>query len=76
MTWLRRSWKSSLLHEQKPRIYKRARWHLFYDLAHRFTRQLDENGEVKIRDIYAEARNEDWRKRRAAQIMAGDGMGI
>ena len=22
------------LHEQKPRIYKRARWHLFYDLAH------------------------------------------
>ena len=25
------------LYEHKPRIYKRARWHLFYDLAHRVT---------------------------------------
>ena len=64
------------LFEQKPRIYKRARWHLFYDLAHRLARQLDENGEAKIREIYAEARNEDWRKHRAAQIMTGDGDGI
>jgi hypothetical protein len=64
------------LHEQNPRIYKPARWHLFYDLAHRLARQLDENGQAKIRDLYAEARNEEWRKSRAAQIMTGDGMGI
>jgi hypothetical protein len=64
------------LHEQKPRIYKRARWYLFYDLAHRLARQLDENGQAKVSDIYAEARNEEWRRRCAAQSMTGDGEGI
>jgi nucleoside-diphosphate-sugar epimerase len=64
------------LYEQKPRIYKRARWHLFYDLAHRLARQLDENGQAKTRDIYAETRNGEWQKHRAAQIMTGDGEGI
>lgn len=49
---------------------------LSYARPHRLARQLDENGEAKIRDIYAEARNEEWRKHRAAQIMAGDGDGI
>lgn len=64
------------LHEQKPRIYKRARWYLFYDLAHRLARQLDENGQAKIREIYAEARAEEWRKHCAPQTMTGDGDGI
>jgi hypothetical protein len=64
------------LYEQKPRIYKRARWHLFYDLAHRLARQIDENGQAKVSDIYAEARNEEWRKQRAPQTMTGDGDGI
>jgi hypothetical protein len=64
------------LHEQKPKIYKRARWHLFYDLARRATDQLDENAQAKVRDFYAEDRAEVWRKSRAAQIMTGDGEGI
>jgi hypothetical protein len=64
------------LHEQKPRIYKRARWHLFYDLAHRVTDQLDENAQAKVRELYAEDRAEVWRKIQAAQIMGGDGEGI
>jgi len=64
------------LSEQKPRIYKRARWHLFYDLARRVTDQLDENAQAKVRDLYAEEHAEVWRKTRAAQIMTGDGQGI
>ena len=64
------------LHEQKPRIYKRARWHLFYDLARRVVDQLDENAQAKVRELYAEDRAEAWRKTRAAQIMSGDGEGI
>jgi hypothetical protein len=64
------------LYEHKPRIYKRARWHLFYDLAHRVTYQLDENAQAKVRELYAEDRAEAWRKTRAAQIMSGDGEGI
>jgi hypothetical protein len=64
------------LHEQKPKIYKRARWHLFYDLARRVTDQLDENAQAKVRELYAEDRAEAWRKTRAAQTMTGDGEGI
>jgi hypothetical protein len=64
------------LHEGKPRIYKRARWHLFYDLACRVADQLDENGQAKIREFYAEDRQAVWQKFRDAQIMTGDGMGI
>ena len=64
------------LHEQKPRIYKRARWHLFYDLARRVADQLDENAQAKVRDLYAEDRAGIWQKHQAAQIMTGDGHGI
>jgi len=64
------------LHEQKPKIYKRARWHLFYDLAHRAVIQLDENAQAKVRDLYAEDRTAVWQKHQAAQIMTGDGQGI
>jgi len=64
------------LHEQKPRIYKRARWYLFYDLARRVADQLDENAQAKVRDIYAEDRAGVWQKHQAAQTMTGDGHGI
>jgi len=64
------------LHEQKPKIYKRARWHLFYDLARRVADQLDENAQAKVRDLYAEDRAEVWQKHQAAQTMTGDGHGI
>ena len=64
------------LHEQKPRIYKRARWHLFYDLARHVADQLDENAQAKVRDLYAEDRAEVWQKHQAAQTMTGDGHGI
>ena len=64
------------LHEQKPRIYQRARWHLFYDLARRVADQLDANAQAKVSEIYAEDRQAVWQKSRDAQIMTGDGMGI
>jgi hypothetical protein len=64
------------LHEQKPKIYKRARWHLFYDLAHRAAIQLDENAQAKVRDLYAADHTDAWQKRQAAQTMTGDGHGI
>lgn len=64
------------LHEQKPRIYKRARWDLFYDLARRVADQLDRNAQAKVRELYAEEHNALWQKSRDAQIMSGDGMGI
>ena len=64
------------LHEQRPRIYKRARWHLFYDLARRVADQLDENAQAKVRDLYAADRAEVWQKHQAAQTMTGDGHGI
>jgi len=64
------------LHEQKPRIYKRARWHLFYDLARRVADQLDENAQAKVRNLYAADHADAWQKRQAAQTMTGDGDGI
>ena len=64
------------LHAQKPLIYKRARWHLFYDLARRVADQLDENAQAKVRDLYAEDRAGVWQKHQAAQTMTGDGHGI
>ena len=64
------------LHEQKPRIYKRARWHLFYDLARRVADQLDENAQAKVRALYAEDRAEVWQRHQAAQTMTGEGEGI
>ena len=64
------------LHEQKPKIYKRARWHLFYDLAHRAAIQLDENAQAKVHELYAEDRAAAWQRVQAAQLMTGDGQGI
>jgi len=64
------------LHEQKPKIYKRARWHLFYDLARRAVEQVDENAQAKVRDLYAADHADAWQKRQAAQTMTGDGEGI
>ena len=64
------------LHEQKPKIYKRARWHLFYDLAHRAAIQLDENAQAKVHELYAEDRVAVWQRLQAAQLMTGDGQGI
>jgi len=64
------------LHEQRPRIHKRARWYLFYDIAQRISEQLDNNAQAKVMDLYAEDSDREWRKSRAAQIMNGDGDGI
>lgn len=44
------------LHERKPKLYQRARWHLFYDLAHRVVRQIDENAQAKVHDLIDPAR--------------------
>jgi hypothetical protein len=64
------------LHEQKPKIYKRARWHLFYDLAQRVANQLDENAQAKVHDLCAEDRAAARQRLQAAQLMTGDGCGI
>lgn len=64
------------LHEQKPRIYKRARWHLFYDLARRLVEQIDENAQGKIHDLYTADHADAWQRNQAAQTMSGDGEGI
>jgi hypothetical protein len=64
------------LHEQKPKIYKRARWHLFYDLANRAATQLDENAQAKVHELYAEDRAATWQRLQAAQLMTGEGQGI
>ena len=64
------------LHEQKPKIYKPARWHLLYDLAHRAANQLDENAQAKVHELYAEDRVAVWQRLQAAQLMTGDGQGI
>lgn len=64
------------LHEQKPEIYKRACWHLFYDLAQRVANQLDENAQAKVHDLYAEERAAAWQRVQAAQLMTGNGQGI
>lgn len=64
------------LHDEKPKIYKRARWHLFYALAHRATIQLDENAQAKVHELYAEDRAAAWQRLQAAQLMTGDGQGI
>ena len=37
------------LFADETRIYKRARWHLFYDLAHRLTKLLAENRDAQDR---------------------------
>jgi hypothetical protein len=64
------------LHEQKPKIYKRARWHLFYDLARRVVNQMDENGTGKIFDLQAADSAAAYDRKQAAQTMTGDGAGI
>lgn len=64
------------LHEQKPKIYKRARWHLLNDLARRAAIQLDENAQAKVHELYAEDRAAVWQRLQAAQLMTGDGQGI
>jgi hypothetical protein len=63
------------LHE-RPRIYKRARWHLFYDLARRVADQLDENAQAKVRELCAKDYADTWQRARDAEIMTGDGQGI
>jgi hypothetical protein len=64
------------LHEQHPKIYKRARWHLFYDMAHRIAVLLDENAQAKVRDLYANDHAKQWQRKQAAEIVTGDGHGI
>ena len=64
------------LFDDRTRIYKRARWHLFYSLAHRLIDQIDANARAKIIDLYAEDHARDWQRRVAAWTMTGDGAGI
>jgi hypothetical protein len=64
------------LHEARPKIYKRARWHFFYDVAVRIVKQTDANGSLKWSDIDARHRNDRHQSRMEAETMRGDGAGI
>ena len=64
------------LAEDKPTIYSRARWHLFYDLARRLIEQNSDNGFSRALDIYAEDNARKWAADRATNTMTGDGEGI
>ena len=41
------------LTSKRTRIARGARWTLFYYLAQRTVREVDENGQAKVREIYA-----------------------
>jgi hypothetical protein len=73
-----RDWRQILewLFDDKTRIYKRARWHLFYELTERFIRLMAENKDA--RDLYWRRRSwdEEYSLKRRASLMAGDGEGI
>ena len=64
------------LHDDRTRIYKRPRWHLFYDLAHRLLALVDDNARGKILDLYAEDLDRQHQRKLAAVTMTGDGEGI
>ena len=40
------------LSAKQTRVYKRAQWHLFYTLANRFVREVDANGQAKVREVF------------------------
>lgn len=68
------------LHEQRPKIYKRARWHLFYDMAANVIAQIDDNAQAKVRELYnaSDSRRyfETIARKEAAELVTGDGQGI
>ena len=64
------------LFDDKTRIYKRPRWHLFYDLAHRLTKLLAENNDAKDRYWSRLFADREFAKRQRANTMTGDGDGI
>ena len=64
------------LYDQEPKVYERAKWHLFYDLALNVVRELDENGQAKVHALCARDAALDYRRRQAAQTMTGAGQGI
>ena len=41
------------LAEQRPRLWKRARFYLLHEIAWRAIREADANGQAKVRAIYA-----------------------
>jgi hypothetical protein len=68
------------IHEQRPKIYKRARWHLFYDMARRVVEQIDENAQAKVRELYTQSDHRSFvarlEKTEAAETVTGNGQGI
>ena len=64
------------LFNEKTRIYQRPRWHLFYDLATRLVRLVNDNRDAIDRHWRMEFAARDYNRRQRAAIMAGDGDGI
>ena len=68
------------IHEQRPKIYKRARWHLFYNLAQNMVNCISENAALRIHEMYSADHSRDFLAKleaaEAVQTMPGDGYGI
>ena len=62
--------------DDRTRVYKRARFHLFYNLAERTLAMVDENGFQKALDHDRERFDREFAQRRAAYTVAGDGSHI
>lgn len=64
------------LFDDRTRIYKRARWHLFYDLAKRLVDLIAANRADFDRRWRLEQAGQEWHRRLASWTMTGDGEGI
>ena len=62
--------------DDHTRVYKRARFWLFYTMAANLIALLDENAQQKIHDLMRQDMDRDFAARRAAVLMTGDGSGI
>ena len=60
----------------RPKLYKRARWDLFYVLALRVIAAAEENGRGKLADSNDHYESARWALIHATHILQGDGAGI
>ena len=64
------------LYADKTRIYKRPRWHLFYELAARLIRLANTNRDATQSHWDDQHARRKYERRQRAYIFTGDGEGI
>jgi hypothetical protein len=64
------------LFDKDTRVYKRPRWHLFYNLVDRLFRLMDDNNSAQRRYWSLELGRKEYERRQAAITMTGHGEGI